>query len=137
MYFDLKVMRKKMYIKILLKLSIFTSLILFLLLLFGCGGTGGDRGSSSITVSWDVNHETLVNNSGGGYRIYYSKNSGFSLNDPGVFMKEVTYISGFQSPTSTTLTLENVTWYIKIVAFMNLNGECVSLPSAEKSINLP
>lgn len=115
----------------------FILLILILPLLVECGGAGGDGGTSSITVSWSANHETLVNDLGGGYKVYYSKNPGFSLNDPGVYIKEIPYVSGSQSPTSTTLKLENGTWYIKIVAFMDLNGECVSLPSVQRSITLP
>lgn len=140
MYFALSVKRKKMRIKILSKLTIFISLILILLLLFGCGSigsSGGNNGNSTISITWDANHETRVNNSGGGYRVYHSRSPGFSLDDPDAFMKEVPFVSGSQAPTTTTLTLENGTWYIKIVAFMDLNGESVSLPSEQKSITLP
>ena len=132
-------MKSKMFLQFLP----FILLTLLIPLLFGCGDSGepgspgGDRGTSSIIISWNDNHETLVNDSGGGYRVYYSGSPGFSLNNSGVFMNEVPYVSGSQSPTSTTLILENGTWYIKVVAFMDLNGESVSLPSAETSINLP
>jgi len=123
--------------KIVLKLLIFISFTLVLLLLCECSVPGGDGGTSSITVSWDSNNETLVNSPGGGYRVYYSRSSGFLWNDPVVFMKEVPYVSGPQAPTSTELLLENDRWDIRIVAYIDLNGECVSLPSKKISINLP
>jgi hypothetical protein len=136
----------KMKIKMLLYVLSIGSLILSLFILFECGGmdntdkgtdAGGVEGTSSITVSWNANKETLVNDLGGGYRVYYSKKPGFKLNDSGVYIKEIHYISGPQTPTSTTLTIENGTWYIKVMAFMYLKGECVSVPSVETSITLP
>lgn len=122
---------------------LFTLFVMFLLSLINCGGNGGPAipggpvETSTITIKWNANHETLVNTSGGGFRVYYSKSPGFSPNDPGVWMKDVQYVSGPQSPTSTTLTLENGTWYIRVCAYMDLNGVTVSEPSAEKIIILP
>jgi hypothetical protein len=97
----------------------------------------GPGSTSTITVNWNANHESLVNAPGGGYRVYYSTTPGFTVNGPGVSMKEVPYESGALSPTSTELTLEDGTWYIKVCACMDLKGVIISAPSVETSITLP
>jgi len=141
----------KLTIRRILLTSIF--IILTLSFLYGCGmgvggggrnggdGNGGDSITEpdeyTVTVSWKANLEKLVNSSGGGYRVYYSKNPGFSINDTGVKVADVPYISGPTAPTSTSLTLDKGTWYVKVVAYINLHGESKSLPSEEKSITLP
>jgi hypothetical protein len=91
----------------------------------------------TVTISWDENHETLVNRLGGGYIVYCCKDSNFTVDDSGVVICEVPCQNGSSSPTSTKVTLESGTWYIKVVAYIELDGMTVSSPSIEKSIYLP
>ena len=137
-------MAKKIPIIIIFILS------LYILLSSGCnvdvlggGGTdvpgGGDPNEEyySVTVSWDKNVESLVNSPGGGYKVYYSENPGFSIDDPDVSDKDVPLDTGGFAPTSTTLLLTAGTWYIKIVAYFSLNEGASSLPSGQRSVTLP
>lgn len=95
----------------------------------------------SVTVSWAANIEKAVNQSGGGYRIYYSKQSSFEPSE-GQF-KSVQYISGSTTPTSATISgLTKGTYYIKVVAFSSLpsvqdSTSSVSSPSSEVSVTVP
>jgi len=125
----------KSSLKIMKMLSVLT-MILLVMFLASCGGVGGDGEEYyEVTVSWDTNVESLVNSSGGGYKVYYSENSGFSIDDSDV--KDVPYVSGDLSPTSTTLKLTEGNWYIKVVAYFSLSGGSTSLPSQQISITLP
>ena len=101
---------------LLIMLSVFT--------LTACGGSGGGSCApiSTVQISWNSNPETVVNRSGGGYKVYYSSNSGFNLSDGGVTEIDVSYISGPTAPTSTQVQLLPGTYYIRIVAYSALNA---------------
>ena len=89
----------------------------------GGGTTCGTIGTGDIVVSWTENRETGVNATGGGYKVYYSTNSGFAITDLGVTEVDVPYVSGPTAPTTTTLTsLSPSTYYIKVVAYSTLNS---------------
>jgi len=77
---------------------------------------------ASILVSWDGNPETAVNRSGGGYKVYYSSNSGFDPGDSGVTEIDVPYSSGVSAPTSVLISLSLGTYYIRIAAYSALNA---------------
>ena len=77
---------------------------------------------ASVLVSWDENPETAVNRSGGGYKVYYSSNSGFNPGDGGVTEIDVPYISGPSAPTSVLLSLSPGTYYIRMAAYSALNA---------------
>ena len=125
------------------------SYVLFFLIIFGLlHFTNCDNSNESeqhqlpgkeytVTISWDENHESLVNSPGGGYTVYCCENPNFALTDPDAIISEVPYESGSRSPTSTTFTLESGTWYVKVIAYMDLDGMTHSLPSVEKSVSLP
>lgn len=119
--------------KEILKLLVYIVSVLFLFTMLGCPGPG----TNTVTVTWEANPETPVNEAGGGYKVYYSKKSGFSVNDPKVSSNDVPYVAGPSAPTSTTLILEDGTWYIKVVAYMDFYGVSTSRPSSQKSITVP
>jgi hypothetical protein len=85
---------------------------------------------ASILVSWDENPETVVNRSGGGYKVYYSSNSGFNPGDVGVTEIDVPYSSGVSAPTSVLISLSPGTYYIRIAAYSALNAPGTSGGSA-------
>ncbi|OHD70466.1 MAG: hypothetical protein A2W19_08740 [Spirochaetes bacterium RBG_16_49_21] len=85
--------------------------------------------SGNCLISWNANREKAVNSSGGGYRLYYSKNSHFQISDADVQMIDVPYVSGSTAPTSKSVNFGEGNWYIRIVAYSSLNGESVSAPS--------
>lgn len=111
-------------------------LALFILMIAGCGGGGGDSASieSTVSVSWDANRESGVNQPGGGYRVYYSNNSGFDVGSADFI--DVPYVSGAKTPTATTLALSSGTHYIKVVAYTALNPKG-SAPSNQIAITAP
>jgi len=94
---------------------------------------------TDLTFTWAPNREKSVNSSNGGYRIYYSKTQGFSIGSA-ERTKDVEYDSGSTSPTSTTLTFSFAdagTWYLRIVAYGQINGtEYTNNPSDEISITI-
>ena len=129
-----------MKIKEILKLLVYIVSVLILFTMLGCPGFNGNPpvpGTNTVTVTWEANPETPVNKAGGGYKVYYSKKSGFSVNDPKVNSKDLPYVAGPSAPTSTTLILEDGTWYIKVVAYMDFSGVSTSRPSIQKSITVP
>lgn len=77
---------------------------------------------ASVLISWDRNPETAVNRAGGGYKVYYSSNSGFNPGDFGVTEIDVPYVSGASAPTSVLISLSSGTYYIKIAAYSALNA---------------
>ena len=129
-------------------------LLSFITFLVGCSGGGGGGGSSppqtattvpptttNVLVRWTANHEKAVNQAGGGYRLYYSNTSGFSIGSGTVV--NVPYVSGASSPISVTLSsLAAGTYYMKIVAYSALNPPggttgSTSGTSSEYSISVP
>lgn len=77
---------------------------------------------STVQISWNSNPETAVNQSGGGYKVYYSSNSGFNISDDGVTEIDVPYSSGATAPTSILVQLLPGTYYIRIIAYSVLNA---------------
>lgn len=115
------------------------SLALLVSVIIGCGsGNGGDGGGSStistIAVSWIENSESGVNSAGGGYKVYYSTTSGFSVSGAGFV--DVPYVSGPIAPTTTNLSLATGTHYIKVVAYSALNPSG-SPASAQIAVTVP
>ena len=89
---------------------------------------------SSILVSWTANREQGVNQTGGGYKVYYSTTPGF---DPASApLVNVPWISGPTAPVSTILAFTVGTYYIKVVAYSTLNSTG-SLSSLETSVTAP
>ena len=94
----------------------------------------------SVNISWDPNRETAVNTAGGGYKVFYSINQGFSIADTGVTEVEVPYVSGTKAPTSLSLKMpSDVTYYFRVVAYSALNPPAGSdsAPSTEYSLYVP
>ena len=106
------------------------------LLLLSCGGGGGGPQSinAAVQVSWVANREAAVNAAGGGYKVYYSKTSGFNV--ASASFVDVPYVSGPTAPTTTTLTLSSGTNFVKVVAYSTLNPGG-SAPSAQVSVSVP
>jgi hypothetical protein len=77
--------------------------------------------SGNIQISWNGNLETAVNRAGGGYKVYYSTNSGFDPGDGGVTEIDVPWTSGPTAPTSILMPLSPGTYYIRIAAYSALN----------------
>lgn len=113
----------------------------------GAGDSGFSNEASATTdtnilVSWDGNPETAVNRSGGGYKVYYSSNSGFNLDDGGVTEIDVPYSSGVSAPTSVPISLSPGTYYIRIAAYSTLNapgsvGGSASAASPQVTLTAP
>jgi len=109
--------------------------LLFTVLLFSCAGCGGGSSSKNVTVSWSANNDKVVNTSGGGYTLYYSKQSGFDTSSADT--TDVPYVSGTAAPTSAILLLSEGVWYIRVAAYGLLNGVSKSSdPSAQISVNV-
>ena len=122
---------------------VYSSLLLFFALaLVGC--TGGPRpsalgladtfGDLSTTVRWDANHETAVNSPGGGYRIFFSKDSNADLANCRTV--DVPYVSGPLAPTTGVMDhISPGTYYVRVVAYSAMSppggtGGSASTPSA-------
>jgi hypothetical protein len=92
-----------------------------------------------VTVSWNANHEKWVNQSGGGYRLYYARSPGVdTINGTSV---DVPYTSGLNTPTWTILqNLSEGTYYFRIVAYSHFpygGGSYRSEDSSEISLTVP
>lgn len=70
-------------------LTIIFVLILLIIIISGCTTTNGEF---TVTVSWNPNTEKLVNEPGGGYRVYNTTKRDFSINDRGVNVVDVPLI---------------------------------------------
>lgn len=110
-----------------------------LVVLQGCGPGGGQSfiAPRAVTVRWSPAPETAVNQPGGGYRVYYSR-------DP-EFVPSGTPAAVVAYPASThpsaTLSLMVGTYYIRVVAYSALpvpgGGSAVSQPSAPVAVQVP
>lgn len=106
---------------------------------FGTSGTS--TAPSSITLTWNANHEKSVNAPGGGYYVYYANAPG--VNTQTANMIQVPYVSGALAPTSVSLTNPSSgTYYFRVVAYSSFNppnGSTTrrSSDSAEVSIQYP
>lgn len=109
------------------------SFLLFTVLFFSCGGGGG--ASRQVTVSWSANNDKVVNTTGGGYTLYYSQQSGFSIDSASTL--DVPYVSGATAPTSAVLSLSEGTWYLRIAAYGVMNGTAkASDVSSQLTVNV-
>jgi hypothetical protein len=75
----------------------------------------------SLNISWTANREKAVNSAGGGYKVYYSLISGFSLNQG--TMIDIPYVSGPLAPTTATisnLTIHSATYYIRVHGYSSM-----------------
>jgi hypothetical protein len=95
-------------------------------------GTG--RTPQDVLVQWTANREKAVNDTSGGYRVCYSKTSGFDHTVASC--ANVPYVSGPTAPTSTVVSLPTRgTWFFKVVAFSSFNtGGNVS---SQLTLNVP
>lgn len=119
------------------KHSFWAAIALFAMMVAGCGGGGGGgttSTTSTVAVSWDANRESGVNSAGGGYKVYHSTTSGFSIS--GASFVDVPYVTGPNAPTSTTLSLASGTHYIKVVAYSAVNPSG-SAASAQIAVTVP
>jgi len=94
-------------------------------------------GGTNVQVSWTANRETAVNNQGGGYKVYYSKTSGFDISTASSL--DVSFKSAPAAPTSATLqNVSSGTYYVKVVAYSAIIGPggraSTSAPSVEVSV---
>ena len=95
---------------------------------------GGSPVSRSLQVSWAANRERGVNASGGGYRVYYGTQSGFST--AGASFVSVPYVAGASAPTTATISgLSPGTYYVKVNAYSAQNPSGAT--SAQASVSLP
>lgn len=128
-----------------LKYLIYSLIIIFVT---ACGGGGGGAAAvpvpvaATIKISWNSNPETAVNRTDGGYKVYYSSNSGFAISDSGVTQVDVPYSSGVTAPTSTQLQLFSGTYYIRIIAYSALDapgtsGGSVSTATPQTTLVVP
>lgn len=95
----------------------------------------------SVEVTWTANHESAVNTTGGGYRVYYSTTA--SLDTATASYVNVPYVAGPLAPTSYVFNnlLKGQTFF-KIVAYSSLNAPgstsgSQSAPSVEFSVTVP
>jgi hypothetical protein len=98
--------------------------------------------TAAVEVSWARNPETAVNRSGGGYKVYYSSNTGFNPGDGGVTEVDVPYVSGALSPTSVLIGLGSGTHYLRIAAYSALNapgtsGGSISTAAPQVTLTVP
>lgn len=74
-----------------------------------------------VTISWNANHETAVNTTGGGYKVFYGTTSGFTVPGTSYTTIDVPYVSGSSSPNSVTVTLgSGYTYYVRVAAYSTL-----------------
>lgn len=102
------------------------------------GGAGNPSpppgGQRNVVISWSANHESAVNRTGGGYKVYYNNTPNFLLGN--ATQVDVPYVSGPSSPFTTTLVLASGTYYIKVVAYSTMNPTG-SVPSTEMQVVVP
>ena len=118
-----------------------SGLILLLSLLTGCGSSG-DSQVVPVTLSWQPSTEAVVNQDGGGYRIYLSRQPQQSIDSNQVRRVDLPYQSGEFAPTSLDIDLQTGTWYWRVQAYSALidpwTGEsAASAPSAESTLTVP
>ncbi len=107
--------------------------------LWGLISCGGDEGtvinpeqvlnSPQVTLTWEPNPESAVNQAGGGYFVYYSQTPDFSLDDSGVSRVQVPYVSGDKAPTQATINFPSGTIYVRLTAYSDLINPFTERPS--------
>ncbi|WP_281492533.1 choice-of-anchor D domain-containing protein [Leptospira levettii] len=100
-------------------------------------GTG--KSNAGISVSWTALKEKAVNDTDGGYKVCYSKTSGFNpadVNGTTIFCDTVPNAGG-STPFTKIITVNTYgTWYIKVFAFGKYNTTG-GTPSTQTSVNVP
>ncbi len=117
-------------------------LLAFIAILSACSG-GGDPGTTpaavptipaappvvpigpnQILLTWAANREARVNQAGGGYLVYLSKNNGFNIGDGGVTILDVKFDPAKSSTPLYTLydIVKGTTYYSKVRAYMTLSA---------------
>lgn len=96
----------------------------------------------TVNIFWNANLETAVNAAGGGYKVYYSTNSGFNITDAGVSVVDVPFVAQPSAPTNVSLQLPSGQYYFRVVAYSALtppwgSGGSTSAPSAQISLVVP
>lgn len=121
--------------------------IFITLLLLGCGGGGGGGSTPppatgttpqtlNVTINWTANGEARVNQAQGGYIVYISTTSGFTLSNADQTIN-VPWISGL-APTTTMALLASGTHYVRVVAYgMFQSNNTISVASPEITVTVP
>jgi hypothetical protein len=133
--------------------KIIARFLLFLLpalTLIACGNGDGSSPTAvappatirTVTLTWNPNRETSVNTTGGGYKVYYSTNSGFNILDAGVSVVNVPFVAPPSAPTTTNLQLASGNYYFRVVAYSALNppggnSGSTSTPSNQIALTVP
>jgi len=119
-------------------------LIFSALMQISCGGGDANVPSTihTVSISWNPNRETAVNTTGGGYKVYYSTSSGFSISDAGVSMVDVPFVAPPAAPTTTSLQLATGRYNFRVVAYSALtphggSGGSTSTPSNQIALTVP
>lgn len=107
-------------------------LMLVLLPLSSCFQNSSNKKGALVT--WEANRESSVNSSGGGYKVYYSTQTGFNpLTDGSVI--NVPYTGDALTPNMALISdVPAGTYYVRVMAYSNLG---TSDFSAEQSIVIP
>ncbi len=87
-----------------------------------------------VELQWAPSHARGVNDTGGGYRVYYSNTPGFAIATAS--SKDVAWPGFGQTPTQLSLPLTAGNWYFKVVAYSAVGGGSQSPPSAEIMISI-
>lgn len=108
----------------------YVSAVLLAGLLAACGGSGTP--TRAVTLSWNENRESGVNEAGGGYRVSVT-------GQPTV---DVPYVSGAAAPTTTVVQLLPGTYTVSVVAYAALDvrggtSGSVSAPSQSITVTVP
>ena len=111
--------------------------IISVMFISGCGGSsssGGSTGAGSYRINWSANKEASVNRTGGGYKVQYANNTSFTGN----LEKDVPFVSGSLAPTSCDLVFDPATqsgtWYVRVIAYSDIDATSVSTASQRISI---
>jgi hypothetical protein len=131
-------MQRKWFIRVVLSVFILLSLACTKNALLDESTLIGGKNPNAKTfrVSWTASKEKAVNRAGGGYKVYFSESSGFTISGAGVV--DVPYVSGASSPTSATVEVDGSgTYYVKIKAYSSINGGSESEVSDETSVVVP
>lgn len=100
-------------------------------------GTG--KASATVSVSWNAVKEKAPNDTDGGYKVCYSKTSGFDpagVNGTTIFCDTVAYTGGTTPTTKVISVNTHGIWYIKVYAFGKYNTTG-GTPSTQTSVSVP
>ena len=90
----------------------------------------------TVELQWTPSRARGVNMVGGGYKVYYSTTSGFTI-DGNTPVVDVPWNGGTQTPSTVTLDLPAGNYYFRVVAYSALGpGGSRSEPTAQKAITI-